>query len=62
MAQERGWLLLTNDDGIEAVGLETLVKALHDEVDGGAAAAETGATRRGAVGTRRSRRALWRDR
>ena len=31
MAQERGWLLLTNDDGIEAVGLETLVKALHDE-------------------------------
>ena len=31
MAQERGWLLLTNDDGIEAMGLETLVKALHDE-------------------------------
>lgn len=31
MAQERGWLLLTNDDGIEAVGFELLVKALHKE-------------------------------
>ena len=29
MAQRRGWLLLTNDDGIEAVGFELLVKALH---------------------------------
>ncbi|DAC53485.1 MAG TPA: hypothetical protein D7I11_06455 [Candidatus Poseidoniales archaeon] len=31
MSQERGWLLLTNDDGIEAVGFELLVKALHKE-------------------------------
>ena len=29
MTQRRGWLLLTNDDGIEAVGFELLVKALH---------------------------------
>ena len=29
MNPDRGWLLLTNDDGIEAVGLEFLVKALH---------------------------------
>ena len=29
MAQRKGWLLLTNDDGIEAVGFEMLVKALH---------------------------------
>jgi 5'/3'-nucleotidase SurE len=29
MAQRKGWLLLTNDDGIEAVGFELLVKALH---------------------------------
>ena len=28
MTPERGWLLLT-DDGIEAVGFELLVKALH---------------------------------
>ena len=28
----RGWLLLTNDDGIEAVGFELLVKALHRAV------------------------------
>ena len=30
MVQARGWLLLTNDDGIEAIGFELLVKALHD--------------------------------
>ena len=29
MTPERGWLLLTNDDGIEAIGFELLVKALH---------------------------------
>jgi len=29
MAAQRGWLLLTNDDGIEAVGFSLLVKALH---------------------------------
>ena len=29
MNSGRGWLLLTNDDGIEAVGFELLVKALH---------------------------------
>ena len=29
MAAERGWLLLTNDDGIEAPGFCMLVKALH---------------------------------
>ena len=29
MAQRKGWLLLTNDDGIEAIGFEMLVKALH---------------------------------
>lgn len=29
MSQRKGWLLLTNDDGIEAVGFELLVKALH---------------------------------
>ena len=29
MAAERGWLLLTNDDGIEAPGFSMLVKALH---------------------------------
>ena len=29
MTQRKGWLLLTNDDGIEAVGFELLVKALH---------------------------------
>ena len=29
MAQEKGWILLTNDDGIEAVGFSLLVKALH---------------------------------
>ena len=26
---EKGWLLLTNDDGIEALGLRLLVQALH---------------------------------
>ncbi|MEC8340987.1 MAG: 5'/3'-nucleotidase SurE, partial [Candidatus Thermoplasmatota archaeon] len=30
MVQTRGWLLLTNDDGIEAIGFELLVKALHE--------------------------------
>ena len=30
MVQARGWLLLTNDDGIEAIGFELLVKALHE--------------------------------
>ena len=30
MAQEKGWILLTNDDGIEAVGFSLLVKALHE--------------------------------
>ena len=29
MAGQRGWLLLTNDDGIEAIGFSMLVKALH---------------------------------
>ena len=29
MDEERGWLVLTNDDGIEATGFELLVKALH---------------------------------
>ena len=27
---EKGWLLLTNDDGIEALGLRLLVQALHE--------------------------------
>lgn len=31
MQQRRGWLLLTNDDGIEAVGFRLLVQALHAE-------------------------------
>ena len=31
MSDRRGWLLLTNDDGIEAPGFELLVKALHKE-------------------------------
>jgi 5'-nucleotidase len=29
MTKRRGWLLLTNDDGIEAVGFRLLVQALH---------------------------------
>ena len=28
---ERGWLILTNDDGIEAIGFRLLVQALHKE-------------------------------
>ena len=31
MSAGKHWLLLTNDDGIEAVGFEMLVKALHSE-------------------------------
>jgi len=31
MSKNRGWLLLTNDDGIEAEGFRLLVKALHQE-------------------------------
>ena len=30
MAEQKGWLLLTNDDGIEAEGFRLLVKALHE--------------------------------
>ena len=29
-SQNQGWLLLTNDDGIEAVGMKLLVEALND--------------------------------
>ena len=29
MPTDEGWLVLTNDDGIEAPGFELLVKALH---------------------------------
>ena len=29
MPKDEGWLVLTNDDGIEAPGFEGLVKALH---------------------------------
>ena len=31
MSENRGWLLLTNDDGIEAEGFRLLVQALHRE-------------------------------
>ena len=29
MTKQRGWLLLTNDDGIKAEGFQRLVTALH---------------------------------
>ena len=29
-SKNQGWLLLTNDDGIEAVGMKLLVEALND--------------------------------
>ena len=31
MSTSKGWILLTNDDGIEAEGFRLLVKALHKE-------------------------------